>query len=206
MSTPTLLDLKVPSVGESVTEMEVGEWLKPEGATVARDENLVVLETDKATMEVPAPAAGRLVKIHKRKGERVRVGDLLGQIDPAAPESTATPEATRPESAQPPAAASVPKSTAARVMPAAARVLAEKKLAPDQVSPTGPGGRVLKEDVERAAGAAATTTQPAEPPPASPAAEPSPGPRGEERVPMSLMRRKIAERLVQAQQDRKSVV
>jgi 2-oxoglutarate dehydrogenase E2 component (dihydrolipoamide succinyltransferase) len=209
MSTPTLLDLKVPSVGESVTEVEVGEWLKPEGATVARDENLVVLETDKATMELPAPGAGRLVKIHKRKGERVRVGDLLGQIDPSAPESAVTPEATRPESDQPPAAAAVPESAAARVMPAAARVLAEKKLAPDQVSPTGPGGRVLKEDVERAAGAAATATPPgeppaeppAEPPPASPAAEPSTAPRGEERVPMSLMRRKIAERLVQAQQN-----
>ncbi|MCL4176532.1 MAG: 2-oxoglutarate dehydrogenase complex dihydrolipoyllysine-residue succinyltransferase [Verrucomicrobia bacterium] len=201
MSTPSLLDLKVPSVGESVTEVEVGEWLKPEGATVARDENLVVLETDKATMEVPAPGAGRLVKIHKRKGERVRVGDLLGQIDPSAPESAVTPEATRPESAQPPAAAAVSESTAARVMPAAAWVMAEKKLAPDQVLPTGPGGRVLKEDVERAAGAAAITTPPGEPPPVSPAAEPSTAPRGEERVPMSLMRRKIAERLVQAQQN-----
>jgi 2-oxoglutarate dehydrogenase E2 component (dihydrolipoamide succinyltransferase) len=199
------MDLKVPSVGESVTEVEVGEWLKQEGDLVARDENVVVLETDKATMEIPAPDAGRLAKILKRKGDRVSVGDVLGQLEP---ESTASPPSREKQPAKraaPEAPASQVReaggSREARVMPAAARVMAEKKVAPDQVSPTGPGGRVLKEDVERAvateAGKVETSSQRA--------SEPGPGldggERAEEVVPMTLMRRKIAERLVKAQQN-----
>jgi hypothetical protein len=162
MSTANLLDLKVPSVGESVSEVEVGDWLKAEGAKVARDENIVVLETDKATMEVPAPAAGRLTKILKQKGERVRVGDVLGQLEPdgdGASENRKSAAAdTKPERADAPPTEQSGAQSEAWVMPAAARVMAEKKVAPDQVTPSGPGGRMLKEDVERAAGSSAATS------------------------------------------------
>ena len=207
MSTSNLIDLKVPSVGESVTEVEVGDWLKQEGSAIASDESVVVLETDKATMEVPAPSAGRLAKILKQKGDRVRVGDVLGQLEPSGPDkrpadagdvaqSDAQPSAQEVPAPEPPRA-----SAEARVMPAAARVMAEKKVAPEQISPSGPGGRVLKEDVERAAASSTRTA----PPPGKPRAEADPGiavrDGAEEVVPMSLMRRKIAERLVQAQRN-----
>ena len=155
MSTPNLLDLKVPSVGESVSEVEVGDWLKPEGATVARDESLVILETDKATMEVPAPVAGRLSRILKQKGERVAVGDVLGQLEPDAKGASAPAEAPPPEAAPAEPAATVKATDPARVMPAAARLLAERKIDLDKVEPSGPGGRVLKEDVSRASKSAA---------------------------------------------------
>jgi 2-oxoglutarate dehydrogenase E2 component (dihydrolipoamide succinyltransferase) len=230
------MDLKVPSVGESVTEVEVGEWLKQEGDAVARDENVVVLETDKATMEIPAPEDGRLARILKRKGDRVRVGDVLGQLE--AGSTSSQPKASAPTKEAPketpyhePRTAGAPphpllspaagrdggegvrngiseespsehqdggRTDKARVMPAAARVMAEKNVPPDQVSPTGPGGRVLKEDAERAA---ASQAEKAESKPASESVAAAAGEdRMEEVVPMSLMRRKIAERLVKAQQ------
>jgi len=211
MSTPNLLDLRVPSVGESVSEVEVGDWLKPEGAHVARDESLVILETDKATMEVPAPAAGRLSKILKQKGERVAVGDVLGQLETDAKGSAAPSAAPPPEAAPAEPASSVKAKDPARVMPAAARLLAERKIDLDKVEPSGPGGRVLKEDVSRAskplASSSVTTETPVAVPAEASASRASAGatagseaPRGvEEVVPMSLLRRKIAERLVQAQ-------
>jgi 2-oxoglutarate dehydrogenase E2 component (dihydrolipoamide succinyltransferase) len=198
------MDLKVPSVGESVTEVEVGEWLKQEGDTVARDENVVVLETDKATMEIPAPDDGRLTRILKRKGDRVRVGDVLGQLEPGS--SSSQSQESPPEKRAPGEAPSSEQHAGgrpdkARVMPAAARVMAEKKVAPDQVVPTGPGSRVLKEDVERAVAPEAGKVETS----SKPASERVPAAAGEDRaeevVPMTLMRRKIAERLVKAQQN-----
>ena len=215
MSNP-LVPLKVPSVGESVTEVEIGEWLKPLGGFVGKDEPLVMLETDKATMELPSPVAGILKSIAKNRGERVTVGQVIGEIEPGeAPAATSAPP---PATTSQPAEAPSPKPEvkpdkpvkAARVMPAAARLAAETGVSLDDVKPTGPGGRVLKEDVQRAV---------AEPvkPPAAPATEPLlrepigvgleavataptiPRDRAEESVPMSLLRRKIAERLVSAQ-------
>ncbi|MCX8157752.1 MAG: 2-oxoglutarate dehydrogenase complex dihydrolipoyllysine-residue succinyltransferase [Verrucomicrobiae bacterium] len=224
MSKPTI-ELRVPSVGESVSEVEVGEWLVAEGAEVRRDATVVVLETDKATVEVPAPEDGRLLKQLCPRGAKVKVGEVLGLLEPAAlPDATPevikaagrkkaaaekppAPVAPPPPPPPPPAA---PSPAAPVVMPAAARLAAEQGVDLSKVTGTGPGGRILKEDVQRALPAVPPPPPPpaAAPPPAVPAAPPpvampaavdSNGPE-EEVVPMSLLRRKIAERLVQAQQ------
>src|SRR5438552_3287257 len=79
-----VIELKIPSVGESITEVEIGDWLKNEGQHVEKDENVVALESEKATVELPAPAAGTLTKISKRKGDKAQIGEVIGQIDPAA--------------------------------------------------------------------------------------------------------------------------
>jgi 2-oxoglutarate dehydrogenase E2 component (dihydrolipoamide succinyltransferase) len=216
------VELVVPSVGESVTEVEIGDWLKQPGDPVRKDEAVVVLETDKATVEIYAPADGTLGRQLKVKGDKVKVGDVVGTLEtdgpPAAPaQPAATPAAT---SAAPAAPAGPPQAATAssarpatepRVMPAAARAAAQAGLKAEEIPGTGPGGRVLKEDVQRAleAKTAPPATKPApEPaaaapaptaPPATPPAAAAAG-REEEVVPMSLIRRKIAERLLQAQQ------
>lgn len=227
------LELRVPSVGESVTEAEIGEWLKQEGDAIGKDENVVVIETDKATVEIVAPTAGRLTQILKPRGTRVTVGEVVGYMEAGAAGATSAPPATPapretapPAAPKPPAAASVPPgapppaaSAEPRVMPAAARLMVEHDVPASAVKATGPGGRVLKEDVERATRAQSAQPAPASSsPPVSPGApavpaEPAPvkpapdaGPAGllereEEVVPMSLLRRKIAQRLVQANRD-----
>lgn len=196
------VELKVPAIGESITEVEIGEWLKPEGAEVRRDENIVVLETEKATVELPAPVSGKLARVLKKKGDKAGVGEVLAYLEESAVAATPQPTtvATAPAVA---ARAAETKPVAPHtpyVMPAAARLAAEHKVDVRTVTPTGPGGRVLKEDVQRA-------LTPATPP----APTPTPGPvtppvvlgsnGGEEEVvPMTPLRRRIAERLVQAQQ------
>lgn len=196
------VELKVPAIGESITEVEIGEWLKPEGAEVRRDENIVVLETEKATVELPAPVSGKLARVLKKKGDKAGVGEVLAYLEESAVAATPQPTtvATAPAVA---ARAAETKPVAPHtpyVMPAAARLAAEHKVDVRTVTPTGPGGRVLKEDVQRAL----TPTTP-------PAPTPTPGPvtppvvlgsnGGEEEVvPMTPLRRRIAERLVQAQQ------
>lgn len=198
------VEIKVPSAGESVTEGMVASWLKSEGEWVALDEPVVVLETDKATVEVPAPAAGLIKRILRAKGDVVKVGEVLGVIDDTAK----APDAILAGKAHPSAAKAPQTPLAAppaepRVMPAARRVLAETGLTPQDVPATGPGGRVLKEDVETVA---------REPrPPASPAPEvaatmaeeavSTAAGREEEVVPMTMLRRRIAEKLVQARRD-----
>ncbi len=186
-----ITEFKVPSVGESVAEVEVSHWLVQEGGLVRKDDTLVVLETDKATVDVPSPISGRLVKILKKKGDRLKVGETLGQLEPADVAAAA------PTTAPSAPAATAETSPSPRVMPAAARAAAEAGLDPAAVTPTGPGGRVLKEDVQRAAAAKPETPEP----PAAPAPAPALGNRTEEIVPMTLLRRKIAERLVQAKQE-----
>ncbi len=223
------LELTVPSVGESVTEVEIGDWLKQPGDLVRKDEPVVVLETDKATVEIFAPADGTLVRQLKARGDKVKVGDVVGTLEtdtaPAAvPPAAATGAPTAPAqaaaAAQPPAAPAAPAGPGPaatepslrsagepRVMPAAARAAARAGLKAEEISGTGPGGRVLKEDVQRVleAKTAPPAPEPAPAPAAAPsvpaaAAPPAPGSgREEEVVPMSLLRRKIAERLVQAQ-------
>lgn len=179
------IELKVPSVGESITEVVVGRWLKQEGQRVAKDEALVEIETDKATLEVPAPEAGTL-KVLKQAGEGALVGEVIAWLEAAIE----TPETRPAESPAPPQPApALPQPP--RVMPAAQRLLAEHGLRADQVAASGPGGRLLKEDVQRqVAKAGPATAPPLEAPPA----------REEEAVPMSPLRRLIAERLVSAQQ------
>jgi 2-oxoglutarate dehydrogenase E2 component (dihydrolipoamide succinyltransferase) len=179
-----VIELKVPAIGESITEVEIGRWLKNQGEFVRKDEPVVALESEKATVDLPAPASGTVSKLLKKPGETAAIGEVIGYV-----EENGEPQ----KPAQPVAAQQKPKDEP-RVMPAAQRVLAEKQLRPEDVKPTGPGGRVLKEDVLREAENRRTP----------PAPMPSPVPkqtdhRREEVVPMTRLRRTIAERLVQAQ-------
>jgi 2-oxoglutarate dehydrogenase E2 component (dihydrolipoamide succinyltransferase) len=190
------VELKVPPVGESITEVAVGEWLKAEGTFVNLDEAVVVVESDKVNLEVPAPAAGVLVRVLKKRGEMARIGEVIGEIEPG--EAPVVKPAEAP-AATPEVAKTV---TDARVMPAAARVLGQAGLDAAGVTGTGPGGRILKEDAVAAVAAAkATPAKPAAAPaPApTPAAATSWGPRDEEVVPMTPLRQTVARRLVEAQ-------
>jgi 2-oxoglutarate dehydrogenase E2 component (dihydrolipoamide succinyltransferase) len=217
------VELKVPPAGESITEVQIGEWLKKEGDAVRRDEVLVVIETDKVTVEVAAPEDGILSKIIIGSGQDAAVGDVVGLLEPGAVPATSGPANSRPVEAQapppkaeivpPPAVTpvvasgdrpseppsvrdSIPPQGFARVMPAARRAAADAGIDPATVTPSGPGGRVLKEDVQRQAALKA----PRAPAIAAPAAPRHTDERGEEVVNMTPMRRKIAERLVEAQQ------
>ena len=183
------VELKVPSVGESIKEVELGDWLKKVGDKLKRDEAVVVIESDKATVEISAPVGGTLSKILKKKGEKATVGEIVGYMEEgAAGETSAAVSATKPAET---------KSTRPDtiVMPSARRALAEHHLSADQVEPTGPGGRMLKEDVLRQIESKPATVQAPE------QFAPAPASRQEEVVRMTPMRRRIAERLVQAQQN-----
>lgn len=201
-------DIRVPTLGESVTEATIGKWFKKVGDSVAADETLVELETDKVTVEVPAPAAGVLAEIAAKDGETVGVGAILGAIEAAsgakaaktAPAAAPTkPEAVAQASA-PTAAATVKEAEALtakiagdvgqiepRTMPpapAAAKLLAESNIAVDQVQGSGKRGQVLKGDVldAIAKGATGAPSQPAETPkvPAAPTAARAPSGPGDE--------------------------
>ncbi|MES1175170.1 MAG: biotin/lipoyl-containing protein, partial [Myxococcales bacterium] len=202
------IELKVPSVGESITEVQMGEWLKGEGDAVSRDEVIAKIETDKVTVDLTAPADGVLSQIKVKKGQTANVGDVVAYVEEgsaavAKPKAAEAPKAEAPKptpSAAPPPAPAVeerPKSVRptippqgfARVMPSARRALKERGLSPDDVEATGPGGRVLKEDVDRLKEM-----------PAAKAPAPIAQDRQEEAVAMSPFRKRIAERLVQSQQ------
>lgn len=203
------IELKVPSVGESITEVQIGEWRKREGEFAKKNESLVEIETDKATVEVPAPSNGLVSKVLLKQGDRATVGDIIAYFEerddapadsaPKPAETSAKPAEKKPtEAAQP-----QPKSDGeAFVMPAAQRALHTTGVAADKVEATGPGGRMLKEDVERAATSKPSAPAPVrQPVPEAPALAPSGRPaRSEKVVPMSMLRRRIAERLVEAQQ------
>jgi len=206
-------ELKVPSVGESITEVQIGDWLVGEGASAGKDAAVVVIETDKVTVELPAPIAGKVTKILKKKGEKALVGEVIGHMEAGAASSSTQPAApsaqpaapakgdaksvskSAPETveAAPVAAKSASSGRETVVMPAAARALATGGVDPAAVTPTGPGGRMLKEDVQRTASAPKAAV------PAPAAAKSSGGSREEEIVPMTPLRRRIAERLVEAQ-------
>ncbi len=236
-------ELKVPQVGESVQEVQVGRWLVPEGGWADKDQDLVEIETDKASVEVSAPVAG-IVKVLKQEGEPAEVGEVIGYLEPqekrsagkqspppTAEQKSSAREAAPPSkspaaktSSQPVAATLVPEEEeeeaepgqGVRVMPSARRLLTQYGLTVEEVQPTGPGGRLLQEDVlrhiqehhleEKAAGDRTGSPSKTEQTP-SPAAAPedsgaglSISSRHEEVVPMSLIRRRIAARLVEAQQ------
>ena len=181
------LEIKVPEVGESIREVQINAWHKQEGDWVEKDESLVELETDKATVDLPCPAAGVLTKVLKRAGQIVQVGEPIAQIDSSA----------KPTKRPAPAESQKAKPREPVVMPAAQRALAEAGIRAKDVEGTGPGGRVLKEDVARQA---KSTEVPRPAKPAAPATSPTTTiARQEEAVPMSLLRRRIAERLVEAQ-------
>ena len=207
------IEIRVPQMGESVTEGVIAQWLKKVGEAVAADESVVEVETDKITVEVPAPAAGVLVRQAVTEGDTVGVGDVIGVIDEAAKAEAAAP-AAEPEAAAPgPKAAAEPVSEPAakaapggHPMPSARAEAARLGVDLAEVQGSGPGGRIVKEDVQKAAAAApARTAAPAPAPAPAAAARPTPRPRPtgertEERKTMSPLRRRVAERLVQSQQ------
>jgi len=202
------VDVTVPSVGESITEVFVGAWLKKPGDTVKRDDPLVELETDKATVEVPSPVDGVLAEQLFAVGDAAQVGDVIARVDAAegaaaAGDAGEAAPASETEAAPAGGAEAPADAGDAKVMPAARRALDEAGLKAGDVTPTGPGGRVLKEDVARAvegkAAAPERTAAPAGTARPAATAAPAGGEREEEVVPMSPLRRKVAERLVQAQ-------
>ncbi len=224
------VELRVPEVGESITEVQIGTWLKAEGDSVERDEAVVEIESDKATLELPAPVSGTIEKLLKKKGDVVKIGELIATLSegagngakpkkaggataaapataaasapaapataqpapPPAPEKTPSAKATPPPAAtQRPSApptpprqpASAPPSSAPpRLMPSAERLIGQHGLTPGQVPASGPGGRLLKEDVLEHL-----------------SRKPEPQGPAEEVVPMSPLRLRIAERLKEAQ-------
>ena len=208
------IELKVPEVGESITEVQIGTWKKREGEGVAMDDSIVEIESDKATVELPAPAAGTVTKILKASGEKARVGEVIGYLEPAgsaaaAPAPPAAPggqpvvDVKRTGSRVDIGSVQMSPNDGARVMPAAARVLGEAGVAASAATGTGPGGRVTKEDAIGAVAAAKAPTAIAKPAPVIAAASvPAriPGAREERAVLISPIRRRIAERLVEAQQ------
>ncbi|MDO9416518.1 2-oxoglutarate dehydrogenase complex dihydrolipoyllysine-residue succinyltransferase [Pararhizobium sp.] len=197
-------EIRVPTLGESVSEATVGSWFKKVGDTVAADEPLLELETDKVTIEVPAPSAGVLTEIVAAAGETVGLGALLGQIAAGAAGTAAAPAtaAKATDTAAVAAPAAVPKEAASAMpaAPAAAKMLAENNLSADQVDGSGKRGQVLKGDVIAAVAKSVATPVAAEPVKVQ-ARGPSPvedAPR-EERVKMTRLRQTIAKRLKDAQ-------
>ncbi|HYW63922.1 MAG TPA: 2-oxoglutarate dehydrogenase complex dihydrolipoyllysine-residue succinyltransferase [Bradyrhizobium sp.] len=209
-----MTEIRVPTLGESVTEATIGRWFKKAGDAVAVDEPLVELETDKVTIEVPAPSAGTLGDIVAKDGETVAVGALLGQINDgaagaaakpaAAPAKAAAPPPPPPPSAAPAPAAAAPKAPPADapLAPSVRRISAESGIDAATVPGSGKDGRVTKGDmlaaIERAASAPTPVNQPAAavqvraPSPADDAAR-------EERVKMTRLRQTIARRLKDVQ-------
>jgi len=217
------ISVEVPTVGESISEVQIGQWLKQEGDWVAEGEDLVEIETEKASVQIPAPASGVLQGILKTTEDFATVGEVIASIAPSdAPteggKETATPEASPQDTAPSVTPASNTETSSAKfVMPAAQRLLDEHRLDASTIPASGPGGRLLKEDVQAyLANQTAPTT-------AAPAPAPSPVPRppqtstslaaapprslsadrphrSEEMKPLSMLRRTIAARLVEAQQ------
>ena len=185
-----IIDVKVPMLSESVSEGTLLEWKKKVGEAVARDEILIDIETDKVVLEVPSPQAGVLVEIIAQNGETVAAEQVLARIDTAA---TASASAEAPVAAPAPEAAPAAAQTNA-AMPAAAKLAAETGVDVNALQGSGRDGRVLKEDVQNAA------AKPAAAPAAASAPVPA-GARPEQRVPMSRLRARVAERLLASQQE-----
>jgi 2-oxoglutarate dehydrogenase E2 component (dihydrolipoamide succinyltransferase) len=203
-----LIEVKVPQLSESVAEATLVAWRKKPGEAVSRDENLIDIETDKVVLELPAPADGVLVSVVKGDGGLVKSGEIIATIDT---EGKATAAPSKPAAVAEKTAA--PAATSAPVMPAAQKIAAEQGVDTSQIAGTGKGGRVTKADVLSAAPAPAVKphSAPAAAPQttaAAPALPQAPSPvsvdkvlagRPEQRVPMSRLRARIAERLVQSQ-------
>jgi 2-oxoglutarate dehydrogenase E2 component (dihydrolipoamide succinyltransferase) len=213
------IDITIPALGESITEATILRWLKAGGEAVERDEIIIEIETDKATMELVAPESGVLSEILKGEGEKVEIGEVIGQITPGVA-ARQTPAAAAQPSVAPPApprpAAPQAPSAVAPLSPAVRRLVEEHALNPAEMAATGRGGRLTKEDVlqhleTRAPQAPAVAQVQARPRPVpssapAPVVRPPMSPRPieeaelrERREPMSRIRKRIAERLVQAQ-------
>lgn len=210
------IELKVPSVGESITEVQIGEWLKNEGDPVSKDEPVVVVETDKANVEIPSPESGVLTSISKQVGDVAPVGATLAMIETgdtvSATGGSSDKAATDKEKKQDADTSDSKESSGdggdkasdkeSTIMPSAKRVMEQGGVDAADVQGSGPGGRVLKEDAEKAvAGKKDQESSPAPAPAASPAQESKKRVSREERiVPMSPLRKAIARSLVEAQQ------
>ena len=211
----SIIEVKVPQLSESVAEATLLQWKKKAGEAVAIDETLIEVETDKVVLEVPAPAAGVIAEIVKPDGSTVLAGELIARLDtdgkataaPAKAAAAAASAPVAPAAVPPPPARTAPPATGAAgvAMPAAAKMMADSGMSASQVAGTGKDGRITKGDVIGAVEAKAKS------PPAPAAARP-PLPevqaridiaelvnRPEQRVPMSRLRQRVAERLVQSQ-------
>jgi 2-oxoglutarate dehydrogenase E2 component (dihydrolipoamide succinyltransferase) len=193
------IELKVPVLPESVSDATIATWHKKAGDAVTRDENLVDLETDKVVLEVPSPVDGVLQEIRHQVGDTVNSEQIIAIIEEGAVAAAPSPakEAPKAAAAAAPAKAEAPKAVtskaAADLSPAGLRVATEENIDPAKVAGTGRDGRVTKEDlVNYGKGDSAPAAA------AAPAAKPTPGVRPEERVPMTRMRTRIAERLMQS--------
>lgn len=231
-----MAEVKVPEFGDSIQEVQVFQWLKKPGEWVERDEDIVELESEKASQSLPAPVAGVMASVAVAEGEIAKIGDLLCVIDESATKDSAgagqvTATAAAGGSAEATAVAAAPPAgeSASWIMPAAQVMLSEYKISADAIKPSGPGGRLLKEDVlayveanglrpggtvpapKAAAAAPAPAVRPPMPPVPAPASassltnqaeewNDSMGPREDTAKPMSMIRRTIAKRLVEAQQ------
>jgi 2-oxoglutarate dehydrogenase E2 component (dihydrolipoamide succinyltransferase) len=190
-----IIEVKVPQLSESVAEATLLDWHKKEGEAVARDENLIDIETDKVVLELPAPAAGVLVKIIKKSRDAVGSGEVIAQIDTDAKASGVSPSKA-PVQQQAPTQKSSPA-----VMPAAQKLAAEKGVDTSKIQGSGRDGRVTKGDVLSQPEKSAPTAQkqPLQQPPAPVNTDALLSGRPEQRVPMSRLRQRVAERLVQSQ-------
>jgi len=209
-----LIEVKVPQLSESVAEATLLQWHKKPGEAVARDENLIDVETDKVVLELPAPSAGVLVSVVKGDGSTVVSGEVIATIDTEASAGVAATAAPPPAAvaSASPAAATAPASQAKAgvAMPAAAKMMAESGLAASQVAGTGRDGRITKGDVIGAVSAQSQAPAPVAIPTGAPAGalpvvkapvdiERLTEGRPEQRVPMSRLRQRVAERLLQSQ-------
>lgn len=209
-----LIEVKVPQLSESVAEATLLQWHKKPGDAVARDENLIDIETDKVVLELPAPSAGVLVSVQKADGATVVSGEVIATIDTEAAAGAAAAPVAAPAAAPAAAAVAAPAASQAKAgvaMPAAAKMMAETGLSAAQVAGSGRDGRITKGDVMGAVAAQAAAPSPG---PAIPTGVPSGGlpmvkapvdlshlteGRPEQRVPMSRLRQRVAERLLQSQ-------
>ena len=194
------IEVKVPALSESVSEASLVSWHKKAGEAVKRDENLIDIETDKVVMELPAPADGVIVKILMPDGSSVTSGDIIAVIDTEAKGTVAAPAAaaSAPATVAAPAVEKLPASSAPAMSPAAAKIASENNVTAADVAGTGRGGRITKEDVVNKTTGAPAAAPAAAKPPAAPVNLPV-GDRTEQRVPMSRLRARIAERLLQSQ-------
>jgi len=206
-----LIEIKVPQLSESVAEATLSAWHVKEGDAVGRDQNLIDIETDKVVLELPAPAAGVLVKIIKANGATVVAGEVIAHLDT---EATASSSATAASASAAPATTSAPVAAQASIapiaMPSARKIMEEKGLAAADVQGSGRGGRILKEDVSGTPKTATTGVAAVSPAPTFSVQSSLPQPtavntdaltanRSEQRVPMSRLRVRVAERLLQSQ-------
>lgn len=198
------IEIKVPVLPESVADALIATWHKKVGETVEQDENLVDIETDKVVLEVVAPERGVIERIVKDTGSTVLAEEVIAYFQPMkdkkapAEESKAAPAPAAPESKAAPAAPAAPAASASsssnqasHAGPAARRMMAEKDVASNEVKPSGKGGRITTEDVNRASSASSS----------APTLVATSGERIEKRVPMTRLRTRIAERLLSAQQN-----